>query len=542
MSRSRPLATAVAACLLASSTAPAYAGSEQKSLEELRNTVVNRLQALVDQHVITAEQAAKMVQQAQEKATKDTATAEARDAGAVRVPYVPQIVKDEIAKQVEEAVKPKVVEDVVAAAATQGWGVPGALPEWLGHVRATGDLRVRYQQDMFGRNNVAYTVPDYNSINAAGSIAKAGFNAFLDSTQDRHRMRLRARFGLEAAIADSFTAGLRISTGSALDPSSESQTFGTTGARYNVGLDQAYIRFEPRDASHFAWTTVTAGRMPSPWFTPSELVFARDLSFEGLATTFRAPFGTPDEGRRSNLYVTLGGFPVQEVVVSPKSSKWLIAGQLGADLRLGYEDRLRIGGAYYDFTHISGQLNPSGLSLYNYTAPPFIRYGNSYFDIQNSVDGSTNLFALAAKFQVANLSLAYDHMIGRYRLTIVADAVRNVGYHAADVLARSGIAQAARNKGYVGEFGFGDDDAASARGRWRLTAGYRYVQRDAVLDAWTDADFHGGGTNARGYYVTADYGLARDVYLRMRYMNGDVIDAPPAYALDILQIDLNARF
>jgi len=541
MSRSRSLAAAVAAGLLVCA-APAHAGSEQKALEELRNTVVNLLQALVEQKVITPEQAAKLVQQAQAKAAQDVAVADARDAGAVRVPYVPQIVKDEIGKQVEADLKPKVVADVVAAAKSDGWGVPGALPEWLGRVRATGDLRVRYQQDMFGRDNFAFTVPDFNAINAAGGIAKAGLNAFLDTTEDRRRMRIRARLGLEATLPNSFSAGIRLATGSALDPSSESQTLGTTGARYSIGVDQAYLRWEPKDAGGFAPATVTAGRMPSPWFAPSELVFARDLGFEGLATTMRARFGADQDGARSSVYVTLGGFPVQEVALRPKDSKWLLAAQFGTELRLGYNDRLRIGAAYYDFLHVSGRLNPAGLSLYNYSAPPFIRYGNTYFDIQNSLDGSSNLFALAAKFQLANLSVVYDHQYGRYQMELVADAVRNVGYKRADVLARSGIDQSVRNRGYLAELSFGDNDAAAERGHWRLAAGYRFVERDAVLDAWTDTDFHGGGTNARGYYLYGDLGLARGVWLRARYLNADAIDAPPPFALDIFQLDLYSRF
>jgi len=542
MLRSKSLAAAVAACLLAGGALPAQAASEQKSLEELRNTVINLLQTLVDQKLISSEQAARLVQQAQEKAAKDTATAEAHDAGAVRVPYVPQIVKDEIGKQVAEELKPKVVDEVVAAAKTEGWGVPGALPDWLARLRATGDVRVRYQEDMFGTGNQPFTVPDFNSINAAGSITKAGLNAFLDTTDDRQRLRVRARLGLEAALPDSFQAGVRISTGSALDPSSESQTLGTTGARYTVGVDQAYIRYEKKDKDGFAPVTVTAGRMASPWFTPSELVFARDLGFEGLAATVRTAFAKDGDGHSSRAFLTLGGFPVQEVPLNSKDSKWLVGAQLGTDLRLGYNDQLRIGAAYYDFLHISGKLNPAGLSIYNYTAPPFIRYGNTYFDIQNSVDGSANLFALAAKFRLANVSAVFDHQAGRYQFQVMADAVRNVGYSAADVLARSGIQQAARNKGYLGEVSFGDNDPASARGRWRLAGGYRYVQRDAVLDAWTDADFHGGGTNARGYYLAGDYGLGRGVWLRLRYLNADAIDAPPAYALDILQLDLNTRF
>ncbi len=68
---------------------------ERQSLEELRNTVTNLLQALVDQGVITREKAQQMIKAAQDKAAADAAALAKSDEGAVRVPYVPQIVKDE---------------------------------------------------------------------------------------------------------------------------------------------------------------------------------------------------------------------------------------------------------------------------------------------------------------------------------------------------------------------------------------------------------------------------------------------------------------
>src|SRR5580693_405057 len=131
---------------LALAFAPALAcraADERQSLEELRNTVVNLLQALVDQGVISREKAAQMVKAAQDKAAADAAAVAKSDEGAVRVPYVPQIVKDEIAKQVEQEVKPAVVADVVKDAKTEQWGIPGALPEWLNRTRLYGEVTLR---------------------------------------------------------------------------------------------------------------------------------------------------------------------------------------------------------------------------------------------------------------------------------------------------------------------------------------------------------------------------------------------------------------
>ena len=71
----------------------------------------------------------------------------------------------------------------------------------------TGEVTLRAQADLYGSENGAGCPPgtlygnctllDYQTINTAGGIAKAGVNAFLNVTQDRQRMRFRARFGYQ---------------------------------------------------------------------------------------------------------------------------------------------------------------------------------------------------------------------------------------------------------------------------------------------------------------------------------------------------------
>src|SRR5580704_14347595 len=140
----RGIAVAVMAAALAIVPCGAsLAADERQSLEELRNTIINLLQALVDQGVISKEKAAQLVKQAQDKAAADAAALAKSEEGAVRVPYVPQIVKDEISKQVAEEVKPAVVADVIKEAQTEKWGVPGALPDWLTRIRVSGDVLLR---------------------------------------------------------------------------------------------------------------------------------------------------------------------------------------------------------------------------------------------------------------------------------------------------------------------------------------------------------------------------------------------------------------
>jgi len=523
--------------------------AERQSMEELRNTVINLLQALVQKGLLTREQAEALVKQAQDKAAADAAALAAQnsvqgkeDQNAVRVPYVPQIVKDEISKQVAQEVKPAVVADVVKQAKEEKWGVPAALPDWLSRVRVFGDVTVRYQGDLYPRDNSFDQIYDYQAINTAGGILATTY-PFLDTTSDRNRVRDRARLGAEANITPYVKAVVRLSTGSLVDPGSESQNEGTYAERYSVAFDQAYIAWNTSPADKLSAYTLEGGRLPNPWFAPTELIYARDLTFEGVYTTMRLGWGAGG-AERSHVFLTLGGSPILEVPLLNEDNKWLAGAQLGTHLRFfDGADRLALAIAYYDFTNVTGQKNQPDSTLLNFTAPAFVRAGNTMFDIINSTNpnNTANLFALAAHFRLANVAATYEHYFGPYSVAVTGDAVRNVAYNLAQVEALAGqLMPSEENVGYVGEVSFGNP-VVDRFGLWRVAVGYRYVKRDAVIDAWTDADFHEGGTNTKGYYVWGSYGLTQNTWLRLRYMSGNEIDGP-AYGLDVVQLDVNARF
>ena len=526
---------------LAITLAPAIAcrADERQSLEELRNTVVNLLQVLVDQGVITREKAAQMVKAAQDKAAADAAAVAKADEGAVRVPYVPQIVKDEIAKQVADEVKPGVVADVLNEAKTEKWGVPGALPEWLTRTRISGEVTLREEGLFYDGTNAHDQFFNYYQINQAGSIAKAGQNAFLDDDETRVRFRARARLGVESDLSDSITAGMRLVTGNTTDLVSETQTVDGT-APYQFGLDELYIRLDERNEQKFPWLTVVGGRFLNPYETPTDLIFHKDLTFTGLATTARLGLGdgSPEQ---SQMFFTVGAHPLQDVEFSPQD-KWLVAAELGTNFRWGEAQRLRFTGAFYDYFNVTGRLNPPGSpGLFDYTAPTFMRYGNTVFDIANLADPTTNLFALASKFRLANVNATYSLGVGKYLLKVTADAVRNFGFHEAQVEANTGFYVTPGTTGYQGEISFGDPTVLIP-GNWRALIGYRYLQNDAVIDGYTDSDFHYfGGTNARGYYFVGDYGVANHVWLRLCYLSANEVDGP-RFGVDTLQFDVSTRF
>ena len=62
-----------------------------------------------------------------------------------------------------------------------------------------------------------------------------------------------------------------------------------------------------------------------------------------------------------------------------------------------------------------------------------------------------------------------------------------------------------------------------------------------MLDAFTDSDFHLGGTNAEGFFVGGAYGLYKNTWLAARWMSADEISGLPL-SIDVFQLDLNATF
>jgi hypothetical protein len=79
------------------------------------------------------------------------------------------------------------------------------------------------------------------------------------------------------------------------------------------------------------------------------------------------------------------------------------------------------------------------------------------------------------------------------------------------------------------------------KGEWQTSFAYKKIGGNAVLDAFTDSDFHLGGTDARGWILGGAYGLALNTWLSVRYISTDEIRGAPL-GIDTLQIDLNAKF
>ena len=493
---------------------------------------------------------------AQESSAEPAAEEGTPDAGEIRVIHVPEHIQEQIRADISKRMTGEVAARIMERARMEGWGLPNVVPSWVRRITLSGDVRLRAQADLFADDNIGPPDGyfDFMEINRAGGFGRTA-EPYLNTTEDRERLRLRARIGLETPIAKGFHAGLRLSTGGGSDPVSTNQTLGTGFNRYSVSWDQVWLRYQAGRAEA-PWLTMWGGRMPNPWLS-TDLVWDSDLGFEGVAATFGlGPNGwTRNDGAVRRLSLTLGAFPLQEVERS--RDKWLYGTQLGFELGRRDASRFRLGAAYYVYDNITGVRNEPGFTVNDYTAPGFVQKGNLMFNIRNddSVgDQGAQLWALAADYRLVNVMAEYDFVSEQsFRVTFTADYVKNVGYDEDEIRARTGGVAArsqgsrigtdpveARTEGYQLRIAAGYPGASLA-GRWQVYGGYRYLERDAVLDAFTDSDFHLGGTDHKGWFVGAEYALRKNVWVNARWLSADTIDGAPM-GVDVAQIDLNARF
>lgn len=557
------------------------------------NAMINLVNIMVEQGMLKEGQAQALIKQAEDdayisrQAAKDAtakadeaakaataATAAANPPGTKHVTYVPEIVK----RQLREEIK----QEVMAKAKKENWASPGAYPEWAQRIRFYGDLRARYQASYFPTGNDQAGAANFNAVNTGApyDITSPYYGPTYDATQDRNQFRFRGRLGMEADLFNGFTAGLRIATGENNSPVSTNQTFGNNGgnfSKYALWLDRGYLKYQTFGDD----LVLSAGRFDNPFWSPTDLVWYKELGFDGFAVQAKhevfegfTPFAVAGAFPIYNTDFNAGINLADPVTGAPTKlashDKWLFGGQVGFASKFGPQSAFRVAAAYYDFTNVQGQLSSpcivisaSDVCDTDLTRPSFAQKGNTYFPLRSIISsagngfGTTNLyqyFGLASQFRpvVASgqLDLGYFHPV---HIVLDGEYVWNTAFDrqaiaAADPWNNRGPSSDPAvsgpfnggNQGWLGRVTVGHKEIKHLWD-WNVHAGYKYLESDATLDAFADSDFGLGGTNLKGYFLGGNLGLSENVWASLRWMSATNISGNP-YAVDILQVDLSARF
>ncbi len=533
------------AAMFGSQSAGVVAG-ERESLEEVRATTMSLIELLVQEGVLSKDKAdalLKQAQQAREKAKEEAEAIAAQEAPpvektaegqpkSIRVQYVPEHVKNEMRAEIEQEVMKKLNYKA---------GERLGIPEWIDRVEWTGELRLRYQQDMFSDDN---TIPGVLQTSEVQNMSTVN-----NTTEDRERQRIRALFGANLHINEWLNGGIRFTTGLLQTPVTPNQTEGFSQGKFVFGLDRAFLEAKPYD-----WLTLTGGRFANPFFTGNrtfgtDLIWDPDLAFDGLVAR-----ANPAINKHWRLFSSLGAFPIEEIESSNTNKardKWMYAAQAGFEWTANNDSKVKLGVAYYDFKNVEGERNPVNDSTrYAGTVPLWRQKGNNTFSIDGlnlNNNGSANICGsggpcgLASQFQLINLTGEVDLAVFDPVHVILHGAyVKNIGFDQQEILRRTGNLYKEENEGYELSLMVGHPVMKKLHD-WQVMGGYRRLERDAMLDGFTDSNFRLGGTDAKGFYLGAQYGLGKNAWLSSRYVSADEISGQP-FSVDTFFLDLNGRF
>jgi hypothetical protein len=286
----------------------------------------------------------------------------------------------------------------------------------------------------------------------------------------RNRERIRARVGVVVALPPDVDLVVGLASGNDGDPVSTNQTLGGAFSKKPVWLDLAYADWHPSWAPGLR---LVLGHMKNPFYAPakSELVWDTDLNFEGAALAWSRAFG----GLEPFVATTLSILDERE-----KSKDALLLGAQ-AGLRGTFLDgRLwfTAGGSYDDYTNTRG-----ATAYFDATKG----YGNSVADADP--DDKSNPVTYVNDYNLVEGFVEVGGKILGFPVATVAHVVKNLD---PDDDGLGWLVGAVMGK------------ATKQAWSYELRYSYRVVQKDAVLGAFTESDFRGGGADGEGHKASLE--------------------------------------
>ena len=388
------------------------------------------------------------------------------------------------------------------AAAGAGAAVPaqvGALEARLAEVESANDR----QSDQLAQSIAAGKGLDWASrVKLKGDFRYRHESIDEEGRAQRDRQRIRARFGLEAKVNDTVSAGFQIATGSTDDPRSTNATLTDSNQRKGLQLDLAYI-----DWKALADTTVTAGKQKYPWYRPGgSLFYDGDVNPEGVAVKW---------GGKSGPFASAWGLWLSEV--SSGSDATIVGAQLGWATDFG----LTVAVLYHDFGAVQGH----ALSFAEYPAGNSTYSGDSSCNLPAPPTGAKSCYV--NDYNLLGASVEYSTKIGALPLSMWADYIENQ--------AASGF-----NTGYDIGVKLGK---AGDSGTWELGVLYQHTEKDAQWGGFIDSDFAGGTTQGNGIQVKGGWAPAKNVAVNLAWFdNTRNYDLASERDYQRLQLDFSIKF
>lgn len=327
-----------------------------------------------------------------------------------------------------------------------------------------------------------------------------------ENKDGRTRERIRARIGITGEVSPYTKIGFQLATGSS-DPVSTNQTLDDAFSTKSIGIDLAYFTMIHKSFPGF---TLIAGKMHNPFFTPggTELIWDGDVNPEGGAVTWTR------DSKQATFSLTGASFWIDERSTSGDA----IMGAFQAMARFHFNEKkssLALGGSYY------------GVSNARYYSPFYDAgdsFGNSVVDV---VTGSDTTLGYATGFEVLELFGEITYNFQTVPVTALFDYVSNGKADSLETGWLMGV--------MIGK--------AAKPGQWEFRWNYREVRADAVPGVFTDSDFGGGGTDAKGHEFGGGVAIAANTTLALSYfMNELNLQAASTSGYNRLQFDLQVKF
>jgi TolA-binding protein len=447
--------------------------AQQRQIEQLRQQMQNRDTAL-QQAQRQAQQAQEQLQQAQSPASDAQQKASSAEAAT-------NDQKDTIKRLNNDVADLKGTVTSDAAETQEGQKRISALEGMAGHLKFSGDLRLRYEP-FFGGG--AVTGPE---------------------TASRERERFRLRFNVNTKINDDFDAGFSLASGDIGDPVSTNSSETGFYTRKPLAIDKAFGVYKPHYLKPFS---LTVGKFGYTW-QRTELTWDNDLNPEGASEQL-----SWDWKKNVLNHVAIIGFetPIFEVGGGPDT--YMTGGQVQTGWNLGSRLKFAADGAYYDFDNVNTIAQNQAQSPANGFATQGIantgggNFGFGASALSNNFGVINNQRVFASGYGIFDGLARLDIDTGSKRWPVYAlfDFAQNTkACDNLDAFAAAGVAAPAcdphQRHGYWSEFKVGQ-----TKNKGDMMLGYTFarIERDAVLSAFDFSDLK-QPTNVVEHRVEAYY-------------------------------------